>query len=66
MYLEWDCPRFQEKALNAVTLANKVGCVVLFSSELKQGACIQQQHPNSTGMHKHVWAVLEDKNPCEI
>lgn len=25
VYLEWDCQRFQEKALNAVDLANKVG-----------------------------------------
>ncbi|TNN64396.1 Testis-expressed sequence 11 protein [Liparis tanakae] len=25
VYLEWDCQRFQEKALNAVSLANKVG-----------------------------------------
>lgn len=24
-YLEWDCEKFQEKALNTVSLANKVG-----------------------------------------
>lgn len=28
VYLEWDCQRFQEKALNAVNLANKVGTTV--------------------------------------
>lgn len=25
VYLEWDCQRFKEKALNAVSLANEVG-----------------------------------------
>lgn len=29
VYLEWDIERFQEKALNAVSLANKVGCDIL-------------------------------------
>lgn len=31
VYLEWDCQRFQEKALNAVNLANKVGNEKSFS-----------------------------------
>lgn len=31
VYLEWDCQRFQEKALSAVSLASKVGYEKLFS-----------------------------------
>lgn len=46
VYLEWDCDRFQEKALNAVSLANKVRYMKSFSHcdlHMHFGACINQK-----------------------
>lgn len=67
VYLEWDCQRFQEKALNAVNLANKVGTSVTlgftatFRNMRKNKSCCL-----SLGVYEHIWAVLEDQDTPEM
>lgn len=67
VYLEWDCQRFQEKALNAVNLANKVGT----SATLGFTATFENVRKNKSyclvlGVHEHIWAVLEDQDTLEM
>lgn len=67
VYLEWDCQRFQEKALHAVSLANKVGT----SATLGFTATFQDVRKNKShclflGVHEHLWAVLEDQDTPEM
>ncbi|XP_059202735.1 testis-expressed protein 11 isoform X2 [Centropristis striata] len=64
VYLEWDCQRFQEKALNAVNLANKecvspCGLYLKIRILLKCGA--SDDHIRA-GLHE----MLESKVPLEV
>lgn len=67
VYVEWDCQRFQEKALNAVNLANKVGT----SAALGFTAAVENVRKTKSpclflGVYEHVWAVLEDQDTPEM
>lgn len=67
VYLEWDCQRFQEKALNAVNLANKVGTSVTLGFT----ATFRNMRKNKScclflGVHERIWAVLEDQDTPEM
>lgn len=67
VYLEWDCQRFQEKAFNAVSLANKVGHLILSLTQSREsGILCQAKVSDFAGMYKHIWAVLEDPNSSEM
>lgn len=67
VYLEWDCQRFQEKALDAVNLANKVGT----SATLGFTATFPNMSKNKSyclflGVHEHIRSVLEDQDTPEM
>lgn len=78
VYLEWDCQKFQEKALNAVNLANKVGYKKSFpccNLHIHHEACTYKKSLdavylialcNFTGMYECLWAVLKDQNTPEM
>lgn len=67
VYLEWDHQRFQEKALDAVNLANKVGT----NATLGFTATFQNMRKNKSyclflGVYEHIWGVLEDQDTAEM
>lgn len=67
VYLEWDCQRFQEKALNAVNLANKVGATVTS----RFTTTFQNMRKNKSfclflGVYEHFCAVLEDQDSLKM
>ncbi|XP_075902690.1 testis-expressed protein 11 [Nelusetta ayraudi] len=60
VYLEWDCQRFQEKALNAVTLANKE-CTSTFGLFLKIRILLRCEAPDDqirAGLHEMLEATI--------
>ncbi|KAM3613457.1 uncharacterized protein V6R79_026464 [Siganus canaliculatus] len=64
VYLEWDCQRFQEKALNAISLANKecVSASGLYLQIRILLRCVASDDRIRAGLHE----LLEAKVPLDV